>query len=423
MEEQGLFRIFNPLSPTTRQMTRSLQEIQAQRLSGIFAIDEMRITNGATNMLTPPAAANDMRPALTNILQPAATQSNNTNNINIINNINMFNNLFNSPERTMTPQAPERRRLSGNFDHSENNTPSPDEAAIQARGRRSIPLTYSPDINHTPLRQQMQRAKLAALSQSNGASRLLLPGTRDGVRTSPRKRLTLNDTPPASSNLPSPSLGQLFMPSPDKNKISPLTKKIKLDISATGKSPEVAMKGLNQKQLTDVLAQLLGRHPELRDEVLELIPAPDLVPLEERLNYLKRNIYKALPSTRLESKTDSLAFNRVSTHLATFKRAVLEQLKPLLEGEQWVAVLDYSLLAWGCVKNTPVWENPSHNNTRKACFRSLAAASMTALRKGEFSAEELASIKTKLARLQADSEEVVVCLKYIEDMGKNIAQQ
>jgi len=414
-EEQGLFRIqptFNPLSPTTRQMTRTLQEIQAQRLSGIFAIDEMRIT--PTNMLTPPAAADPRpQPNFDNVLRPTNPQTNQTNNMNLF---NMLNNL-NSPDNLLTNLAPERRRLSGNFDPSDHHDQSPDEAAIQARGRRSIPLTYSPDINHTPLRQQMQRAKLAALSQGNG--RLLLPCGREGIRTSPRKRLTLNDTPPPSASLPSPSLGQLFQPSPKElGKISPLTKKLKLDPSVTGNSPEIAMKGLNQQQLTDLLSSLLCRHPELREEVGQLIPAPDLEPLEERLNYLKRNIYKALPSTRLESKTDSLAFNRVSTHLATFKKCVLEQLKPLLEAEQWAAVVDYSVLAWGYVKATPVWENPSHNNTRKSCFRSLAAASMTALRRANFSPEQLPSIKTKLAKLQADSEEIVVCLKYIEDMAK-----
>lgn len=413
-----MFRLFNPLSPTTRRTTRALQEIQAQRMSGIFAIDEMRITttNTTNNMLTPPAAI-DHRPATNpnNVLRPTNLQTNNINNANIINNFNLFNNLFNSPDQTQGPT--ERRRLSGNFDPSDHHDQSPDEAAIQARGRRSIPLTYSPDINHTPLRQQMQRAKLSALSQAGSGGRLLLPSTRDGVRTSPRKRLTLSDTPPSSVQS-SPCLNQLFTPSPDKIKISPLTKKLKLDSTASGISPEVAMKGLNQGQLTDLLSSLLARHPELREEVVQLIPAPDLAPLEERLNYLKRNIYKALPSTRLESKTDSLAFNRVSTHLATFKKAVMDQLKPLLEGEQWLAVLDYSVLAWGYVKATPVWENPSHNNTRKACFRSLAAACMTALRRGQFRGAELAGIRTKLARLQADSEEVVVCLKYIEDMDR-----
>merc|ERR1711944_111288 len=263
---------------------------------------------------------------------------------------------------------PERRRLSGNFELSEHgHEQSPDEAVIQARGRRSIPLTYSPDINHTPLRQQMQRAKLAALSQAGGTnSRLLLPGGREGVRTSPRKRLTLNDTPPSSS-LPSPSLGHLFTPSPEKaGKTSPLTKKLKLDPTISGTSPEVAMKGLNQVQLTSLLSSLLDRHPELREEVRQLMPTPDLTPLEERLNYLKRNIYKALPSTRLESKTDSMAYNRVSTHLATLKKTVVEQLKPLLEGEQWVGVLDYSVLAWGYVKSPRSGRTPLTTTPGKA---------------------------------------------------------
>merc|ERR1719228_1497754 len=153
-------------------------------------------------MLTPPAAMDLLplpSPLVTmpnNVLRPANIQTNNANHANIINNFNLFNNLFHSPDHTQGP--PERRRLSGNFDSSDHHDQSPDEAAIQARGRRSIPLTYSPDINHTPLRQQMQRAKLAALSQAGGAnSRLLLPGGREGVRTSPRKRLTLNDTPPS----------------------------------------------------------------------------------------------------------------------------------------------------------------------------------------------------------------------------------
>ena len=49
-----------------------------------------------------------------------------------------------------------------------------------------------------------------------------------------------------------------------------------------------------------------------------MLPAPDLGPMEERLLYLKRNISRSLPNTRLESKTDSLAYNRVSGHLVSF---------------------------------------------------------------------------------------------------------
>ena len=52
-------------------------------------------------------------------------------------------------------------------------------------------------------------------------------------------------------------------------------------------------------------------------KVSGMLPAPDLGPMEERLLYLKRNISRSLPNTRLESKTDSLAYNRVSGHLVS----------------------------------------------------------------------------------------------------------
>eukprot|EP00091_Calanus_sinicus_P011491 TRINITY_DN2600_c0_g1_i2.p1 TRINITY_DN2600_c0_g1~~TRINITY_DN2600_c0_g1_i2.p1 ORF type:complete len:220 (-),score=38.66 TRINITY_DN2600_c0_g1_i2:773-1432(-) len=202
MEDQALFRLFNPLSPTTRRTTRVLQEMQAQRgINGIFAIDEMRITNSPTLTTLTPTMNQILRPANTTatptntnqVLRTANFVNMNTNNALFQNNALLQNNADNTPPQNNSPLIPERRRLSGNFDDSFGQNGSPDEMVIQARGRRQVPLTFSPDINHTPLRQQMQRAKLAAMSQSSG-SRLLLPNSN--VRTSPRKRLTLSDTPP-----------------------------------------------------------------------------------------------------------------------------------------------------------------------------------------------------------------------------------
>ena len=70
---------------------------------------------------------------------------------------------MNTPSPTNTALRPhvldnaghqsERRRLSGNnFDDSLGSVGSPDEAVIQARGRRQVPLTFSPDVTNTPLR-------------------------------------------------------------------------------------------------------------------------------------------------------------------------------------------------------------------------------------------------------------------------------
>ena len=404
-DQQALFRLFNPLSPTTRRTTRALQEMQAQgglqgldlgrHQGGLQGIDlgELRISQQQASQTTPTQTQGS------NVLRPAMAMTP-TNTITAL----RPHVLDNSP--LQLPSA-ERRRLSGqNFDDSFGQTGSPDELVIQARGRRQVPLTFSPDIN-SPLRQQMQRAKLAAMSQSSG-SRLLLPASH--TRTSPRKRLTLSDTPPSAS-----CINQVFTPSPDKLKISPLNKKVRIDPLLQHTNPETAVKGLSHHQLTSLISNLLRNHPELVDEVHEMLPAPDLAPLEEKLSYLKKNIYKALPNTRLESKTDSMAYNRVSIHLTTFKKAVLDQVKGLIDGQQWLAVIDYTVMAWAYVQATPVWENPSHNNIRKTCFKSLAASSMTALKKGNFTKEQNQEIKKKLTKLREGSDEINVCIKHFEE--------
>jgi hypothetical protein len=62
------------------------------------------------------------------------------------------------------------------------------------------------------------------------------------------------------------------------------------------------------------------------------------------------SVCQALPNTRLESKTDSMAYNRASVHLLTFKRALVEGARVLSEALQWVSLVDYAVMAWGYVK-------------------------------------------------------------------------
>merc|ERR1712029_28105 len=186
------------MSSTTRRTTRVLHEMQQRGFPEGITLEELRISQQQLSQTTATAPATAH--LHDTVLRPATATP--TNTITAL----RPHILDNSPL-----QIPERRRLSGNnFDDSFGQTESPDEMVIQARGRRQVPLTFSPDINNTPLRQQMQRAKLAAMSQ-HGGSRLLLP--HNTTRTSPRKRLTLSDTPPSSSTS---CINQVFTPSPDK---------------------------------------------------------------------------------------------------------------------------------------------------------------------------------------------------------------
>ena len=170
-------------------------------------------------------------------------------------------------------------------------SPSPDEMVITARGRRALPLTFSPDVHTTPLSQRMLRhpgmgngGYTKGISQlarggggvgcygstntgwqtpPNSVTRLLLP-----TRTSPRKRLTLTDSPPGST-LPSASTPS---PSPEKHchsssimfsstRKSPVIKRFKI-MQPSGTSPEdidpiTKLRGLSQDQLTSLLTELI----------------------------------------------------------------------------------------------------------------------------------------------------------------------
>lgn len=330
--------------------------------------------------------------------------------------------------------------------------PSPDEMIITARGRRSIPLTFSPDVYHTPLRGHPSLAAAASSSSRyskvvgvgagagqtqqcrgwqtppNSCTRLLLP-----TRTSPRKRLTLTDSPPprppSSDKGSSPvSSSTLDTPSPDKAvRRSPISKRFKMgaaccahqsprpDSGCPVPEPAVMLRGLSQDQLVSLLGEMMAKRPDLKEMVREHMPEPDLTGMEELLNTLKRNIFKSLPNTRLESKTDSMAYNRVATHLLTFKKAIVDQGKRLCDAHAWAAVLDHSLMAWGYVKSTPVWDNHAHNNVRRQCFKALAANALQAVKKASSLTPETGlHLKNRFLPLEKDSEDIGLCLKQLD---------
>uniref|UniRef100_A0A1B6CXA6 Uncharacterized protein n=1 Tax=Clastoptera arizonana TaxID=38151 RepID=A0A1B6CXA6_9HEMI len=277
-------------------------------------------------------------------------------------------------------------------------SPSPDELVIQQRGRRRMPVTWSPDVDCRK-REGGGSVRERTPVKSPSKSTIVL-------RSTPRKRLLLNDSLELCS-------------SPDKNKklYSPSIKKCRLDQPA---GPiETALKGLSSDQLIDIIQNLVKNNTELEEELKSIIPAPDLKPLEERMNDLKRNIFKSLPTSRLTSKTDSPAYNRAATHVIAFKKCVLEQGRNLVESQQWSAVVDYVLLSWSYVRSTPLWDNPPHNAARRQCFKSLAAMCMNALKKGQFSPEICNELYKKFESCVPDSEDMKSCLKQLDILRKN----
>ncbi|CAH0386116.1 unnamed protein product [Bemisia tabaci] len=306
------------------------------------------------------------------------------------------NNNNNNTHNTMNT-APQQLLIDINLPSSYlSPTPSPDELVIQQRGRRRMPVQWSPDVDS----HKAETTKTTPVKQSPTRQTSIV------LRSTPRKRLLLND--PMEVSL-----------SPDKRKKdSPSAKKFRLDRPATPQMPEGSigntLKGLSPEQLIGVIETLIQKHPTLESEVREILPVPDLKPLEDKLSYLKKNIFKSLPTNRLTSKTDSPAYNRAATHVTAFKKTVVEQGRHLVESQHWGSVIDYVIIAWHQTKATPLWDNPPHNTPRRQCFKSLALQCMTAIKSANFSPEQCDLIYDKLSPLVSDSEDMQACLKQLE---------
>ncbi|XP_026752716.2 uncharacterized protein LOC113512946 [Galleria mellonella] len=293
--------------------------------------------------------------------------------------------------------------------------PSPDEMLIQQRGRKRLPVTWSPDIE---IKRNSTFHSIVRTPPKN-PSRLSPPKLAVTLRSTPRKRLLLGD----SERIPltPEKIDFSDISTPQKFKISspikspPPNKRPRLEKTMKYNGPiDVALKGLSPNQLIDIIKTVTYKHPEVEDEIRKDMPVPDLSPLEERLHYLKSNIFKGLPTSRLTSKTDSPAYSRVSTHLAAFKKCLVEQGKVLVESQHWESVIKYVFLAWNYVRATPVWDHQAHNACRKQCFRALTTFCMTALKKGSLEKDLLIDTQDKLQGMVADSEDIQSCIKQIQ---------
>ncbi|XP_045120288.1 uncharacterized protein LOC123509799 isoform X3 [Portunus trituberculatus] len=278
-------------------------------------------------------------------------------------------------------------------------TPSPDELIIRERGRRSLPIEWSP----IPIESPIKRTDKTPIKRSPTKGLIAL-------RSSPRKRLQLSDASPK----------EILESRQRMMQLSPILKKCRsLTVSPAQSPPEVAIKGLSQNQLVDVLSHVLYRHPELKDEVSDILPQPDLKEMEEKLNLQKKCVFKSLPVSRLTSKTDSPAYNKAAPHLASFKRTLSEQCNQLVEAEQWVSLVDYSLLAWSYVRATPIWDSQQHNSCRRTCFKTLAQHCLQGLKKVNWLPERLESLLKKVEQCCSDHDEMQSCVDYLRTVLSN----
>lgn len=286
---------------------------------------------------------------------------------------------------------------------------------IRQRGRRRISINWSPEKAPTASNPRTPTKSTTTMT----------------LRSSPRKRLHhLADGTISSLSAPSGSSGNPSFGSPRKTTrlqsslstsyYTPQTKRSRIIESPLAQRNVTTpltrvLKGLSHAQLINVIQEMVNNEPQLDSKIRKHLPMPDIKPMEEQLVQLKKNIFKSLPMSRLVKNTDSVAHSRASTHLATFKKTIIDQSRQLNESENWDALLDYCLMAWPYVRATPIWENTSHNATRRSCFKILSWHCLCALKsaKHELGEQRLNELYSHIESMQSDCDDIGSCATHL----------
>ncbi|XP_058066066.1 uncharacterized protein LOC131215691 [Anopheles bellator] len=325
-----------------------------------------------------------------------------------------------TPERGIAPVTTRRTALIPRIiDSPTDNIPdsilsptlSPEEALIQQRGRRRNAVMWSPD-NRSLFPSPMRTPTKSMTSMT--------------LRSSPRKRSLIQEL----SDVSGQSIG-----SPAKRLLSPRTsagcsttaaKKMKLEESAMNRQNdgiplETILNGYSKEQLIKIISSLVDGNEQTEKSVRNELPLPDIGPLEAELSKLKKNIFASVPQQKLYSRTDGHGFLRAATHLTTFKQTIHSQSQTLYASRHWDALLDYVLVAWPYVRDTPVYENAKHNAIRRYCFKLLSHHATNALKHGSrgLGQERIVRLQQKLPAMVTDWSEIGDCNRCLDYILKN----
>jgi len=289
---------------------------------------------------------------------------------------------------------------------------SADEMVIRSRGRRQLPISFSPekDKKSSPIAINIGSSGTCHRPVKSNASQdcQVDPFSVEQVK----RRMNFEDElfvyklPVISKVNQNGEEIQMhsseieFLDSQKSKKQRIIVNEVHGD-STTDLDPLKLASGLSKSQLVELLASLTRGNPDVMRKLKCLLPKPDLTCRVSKLSILFDNIFRALPKSRFSNKLDSMAYNRAATHLAAFKKSVIEDCELLMEACQWESVLEYVIRSWDYVGHTPTWDNLSHNNYKNSCFKHLAGAVVQILKRTDFSIKE--EVKIELLALMASS--------------------
>ncbi|XP_053674443.1 uncharacterized protein LOC128724746 [Anopheles nili] len=295
------------------------------------------------------------------------------------------------------------------LDHILTPTVSPEEMIIRQRGRRRRQVIWSPDGN-------------GRTQHSSPAKTPTKASTVMTLRSSPRKRSLMQEFSEVTklTGLSSPlkrSLAESPASSSKKSRVHESAMNSQNDAIPLG----TILQGYGRDQLIAIIESMVARDEKLEGAIRSELSLPDIGPLDAELGRIKKNIYASVPNQKIYNRTDGHGFLRAATHLATFKQTVFNQSQSLCISRHWDALLDYVLMAWTHVRETPVYENDRHNATRRYCFKLLSHHANCALKHGALAlgTKRVTRLQQKLSGMAADWPEITECRNCISDILKS----
>lgn len=140
-----------------------------------------------------------------------------------------------------------------------------------------------------------------------------------------------------------------------------------------------------------MISTIIEKHPDIKNDFIVSAPAPDLIPFENKLEALTKNISKAFPWSKYGSDRDAFCYRRVKVHLTAFQRECFQQCKSLIDSRQWKSAIDYIIVAWKYVHQLPDWDDDTHNKLKEQCYKRMSSNLVSSLKKGTFQKQELQS--------------------------------
>eukprot|EP00057_Strongylocentrotus_purpuratus_P006201 XP_011660675.1 PREDICTED: tethering factor for nuclear proteasome STS1 isoform X3 [Strongylocentrotus purpuratus] len=182
------------------------------------------------------------------------------------------------------------------------------------------------------------------------------------------------------------------------------------------------LRALSVDQLATVIGDLIKQHPDLEEDLQDLVPEPDISSCEEEVCELLHNIYRAMPRSRLSSSRGAYSYRQVRLHIIKFKKECIQHGRHFVKCKAWDAAIRYVLVAWQQVHKLPVWECPAHNRLRTTSYLGLAGVCVEALRKGAFSLQTLQEFRPKIEAMVSSAPEMAACLQRLDIMTETTSE-